>query len=64
LRSDYGQGGGREIGITTTLDPVTVLSVSGYIDAATFPQLVREADEALSTGHVRLVLDLSGVDYQ
>ena len=49
--------------VTTTLGPVSVLSVSGYIDAATFPQLVKEADEVLNSGHVNLVLDLGGVDY-
>ena len=49
--------------ITTTLGPVTVLAISGSIDSATFFDLVKEADEALSTGHTRLVLDLSGVDY-
>jgi anti-anti-sigma factor len=49
--------------ITTTLGPVTVLSVSGYIDAATFSQLVLEADEALNSGHAKLVLDLGAVDY-
>ncbi len=48
---------------TTTLGPVTVLSVTGYIDAETLPQLVSEADKVLGTGHVNLVLDLSGVDY-
>ena len=49
--------------VTTTLGPVTVLSVSGDIDAATFPELVKAADEALNTGHARLVLDLGGVDF-
>jgi anti-sigma B factor antagonist len=49
--------------VTTTLGPVTVLSVSGQIDDRTFATLVREAEEALNTGYVRLVLDLGGVDY-
>ena len=49
--------------ITTTLGPVTVLSISGSIDSATFFDLVKEADETLSTGHARLVLDLSAVDF-
>ena len=49
--------------VTTTFGPVTVLSVTGYIDAETFPQLISEADKVLNTGHVNLVLDLSGVDY-
>ena len=49
--------------ITTTLGPVTVLAISGSIDSATFFDLVKEADETLSTGHARLVLDLSAVDF-
>jgi anti-sigma B factor antagonist len=49
--------------VTTTLGTVTVLSVTGYIDAETFPQLISEADEVLKAGHANLVLDLSGVDY-
>ncbi len=49
--------------ITTTIGPVTVLAVTGYIDADTFPQLMDEADARLEAGQVRLVLDLSGVDY-
>lgn len=49
--------------VTTTLGPVTVLSVTGDIDAETFPQLISEADKVLEAGHVNLVLDLSGVDY-
>lgn len=49
--------------VTTTLGPVTVLSVLGDIDAATFSDLVNEADRALDAGHASLVLDLSGVDY-
>jgi anti-sigma B factor antagonist len=49
--------------VRTSLGPVTVLSVSGDIDAETFPQLVSEADKVLEAGHVHLVLDLSGVAY-
>ena len=49
--------------VTTTFGPVTVLSVTGYIDAETFPQLISEADKVLKADHVHLVLDLSGVDY-
>jgi anti-sigma B factor antagonist len=49
--------------ITTTLGPVTVLSVSGAIDSATFFDLVKEADETLNAGHANLVLDLGGVDF-
>lgn len=49
--------------VTTKPGVVTVLSVTGYIDAATFPQLVSEADKVLDARHVNLVIDLSGVDY-
>ena len=49
--------------IATTIGPVTVLSVSGRIDAQTFSQLMGEADQRLEEGRTRLVLDLSGVDY-
>jgi serine/threonine-protein kinase RsbW len=49
--------------VKTTIGPVTVLSVTGYVDAATFPQLISEAAQVLDKGHVNLVLDLGGVDY-
>jgi anti-sigma B factor antagonist len=49
--------------VKTTIGPVTMLSVTGYIDAATFPQLISEADQVLDKGHANLVLDLGGVDY-
>ena len=49
--------------ITTTTGPVTILAVTGYIDAETLPQLIGEAKRTLEAGQVRLVLDLSGVDY-
>jgi serine/threonine-protein kinase RsbW len=49
--------------VKTTMGPVTVLSVAGDIDAATFPQLISEADQVLDKGHVNLVLDLGGVNY-
>ncbi|MBM3133925.1 MAG: STAS domain-containing protein [Chloroflexi bacterium] len=49
--------------VTTTVGPITTLAVTGYIDAATFPQLISEADQVLDKGHVNLVLDLGGVDY-
>ena len=49
--------------IATTIGPVTVLSVSGRIDAYSFPQLMSEANQRLEEGQTRLVLDLSGVDY-
>jgi anti-anti-sigma factor len=49
--------------VTTTLGPVTILSVLGDIDAATFPDLVKEAYVALDAGRANLVFDLGGVDY-
>jgi anti-sigma B factor antagonist len=49
--------------ITTTLGPITVFSISGSIDSATFYDLVKEADEVLNSGHARLVLDLGAVDF-
>jgi anti-anti-sigma factor len=49
--------------VKTSFGPVTVLSVTGYIDASTFPQLISEADKALNAGYANLVLDLAGVDY-
>jgi len=49
--------------IKTTFGPVTVLSVTGDIDAATFPQLVSAVNEVLDKGNVKLVLDLGQVNY-
>jgi len=49
--------------IATTIGPVTVLSVSGRIDAYSFNELIGEANQRLEAGHIRLVLELGGVDY-
>ena len=49
--------------VTTAFGPVSVLTVSGAIDAATFSELLREADEVVSSAHANLVLDLGGVDF-
>jgi anti-sigma B factor antagonist len=49
--------------ITKTLGPVSVISVSGSIDSATFFDLVKEAEEVLAAGHSNLVLDLGDVDF-
>jgi anti-sigma B factor antagonist len=49
--------------ITTTLGPVTVISISGSIDSATFFELIQEADATLGGGHSKLVLDLGNVDF-
>jgi anti-sigma B factor antagonist len=49
--------------VTTALGPVTVLSVSGSIDSATYFDLLKEAEGLLKAGNVNLVLDLSAVDF-
>ena len=49
--------------IRTTTGSVTVLTVTGDIDAATFPQLISKADQVLGQGHANLVLNLRGVNY-
>jgi anti-sigma B factor antagonist len=49
--------------VRTTLGPVTVLSISGDIDSVTSGELVKQANEVLSGGHTKLVLDLGGVDF-
>jgi anti-anti-sigma factor len=49
--------------ITTTIGPVTVLEVTGDIDSETFSHLIEEAGQRIEAGQVRLVLDLSGVNY-
>jgi anti-anti-sigma factor len=49
--------------ITTTLGPVTVLSVSGSIDSTTFFDFIQEAEEVVKGGHAKLVVDLSAVDF-
>jgi hypothetical protein len=45
---------------TIEFGPVTVLSQTGYIDAASFRQLFSEAGKVLDTGHVNLFVDLKG----
>jgi anti-anti-sigma factor len=42
---------------------VSVMAVSGSIDALTAPQLTNAFDEQVQAGRVNLVADLSGVDY-
>ena len=49
--------------VTTTLGPVSILSVRGSIDSATFRELVERTDQVLNKGHVNLVLDLHEVNY-
>jgi anti-anti-sigma factor len=48
---------------STTVDQAVILAVTGDIDADSFSQVVHEADRHLEVGQVRLVLDLSGVNY-
>lgn len=49
--------------ITTDLGPVTVLTVSGAIDSATFFDFIKEAEELLKSGHANLVVDLGAVGF-
>lgn len=49
--------------VTTTLGPVTVISISGSIDSASFFQLIQEADATLNSGHANLIVDLGDVDF-
>lgn len=48
---------------TTNAGASTVLAVTGAIDASTFSELTRAADQALDAGQTHLVLDLSEVEY-
>ena len=43
--------------------PVTVFTVTGTVDSATFQQLEQQARDAHAAGMHDLVLDLKGVDY-
>jgi len=49
--------------ITTTLGPVSVLSITGNIDGSNFQQLVERVDEVVQQGHTRLILDFQRVPY-
>lgn len=49
--------------VTTALGPVSVVSVKGDIDSASFREFVQRADQVLEKGHVNLVIDLQGVNY-
>lgn len=48
---------------TTTQDDVTVVSISGSIDALTAESVLNALLEPITSGETRLVTDLSGVDY-
>jgi len=45
------------------VDSVTVISVKGSIDAITSPDITKYIQEQVANGNVKLVVDLSGVDY-
>jgi len=44
-------------------DPVTVLSASGSVDGETSPALAARFHDEIAAGRVKLVGDLSGVEY-
>jgi anti-anti-sigma factor len=48
---------------TTTNGAVTVIAVHGSVDAVTTGRLHERLDAEIDAGRVRLVADLSGVDY-
>ena len=45
------------------VDDVTVLSLTGSIDAMTAPKITEYIHELVSKGKIKLVADLSSVDY-
>ena len=49
--------------VTTEIDEVTVVCVSGYLDLATSPSLRRAAQAAVSAGARRLVVDLHDTEF-
>jgi anti-sigma B factor antagonist len=44
-------------------DEVTILSLSGSIDALTAPKITEYIQGLVAKGHIKLVADFSGVDY-
>ncbi len=53
-----------ELKVTTRVQgDHTILSVSGEIDLYTAPTLQSELTSALTPGQVRLIVDMSGVDF-
>jgi anti-anti-sigma factor len=56
-------GGSANMEVSTSLGPVTVVSVKGDIDSDTFRRLVEQATQVIDQGYNRLVLDLQGVNY-
>lgn len=49
--------------VTTEVGAWSVVSVTGELDVATAPRLRQEVHRLTGGGHVRLVLDLSGVEF-
>jgi len=45
------------------IDEVTILSLKGSIDAMTAPKITEYIQGQVAKGNIRLVADLSGVDY-
>jgi len=45
------------------IDEVTVITLTGSIDALTAPQITEFIQGQITKGHINLVADLSGVDY-
>lgn len=45
------------------VDGVTVISLTGSIDAMTAPKITEFIQNQIAKGNIKLVVDLSGVDY-
>jgi anti-anti-sigma factor len=45
------------------IDGVTVISLTGSIDAMTAPKITEFIQDQVAKGNVKLIADLSGVDY-
>ncbi len=45
------------------VDEVTVITLTGSIDALTAPQITEFIQGQVAKGHIKLVADMSGVDY-
>jgi anti-anti-sigma factor len=56
-------GGSANMEVSTSLGPVSVVSVTGDIDSDTFRRLVEQVTQVIDQGYNRLVLDLQGVNY-
>lgn len=49
--------------VSISVGNVTVLSVKGDIDSGTFQELIEKANQVLKQNYLRLVVDLSQVNY-